>query len=61
MATLTHFLKSLRLVLYSFFGVRKKVDLERDTKISPLFIIMAGFVGVIAFVSALILIVKAVV
>ncbi len=57
----THFFKSLKAVFWSFFGVRKRTDLDSDTKIEPLYLIVAGFLGVIVFVGTLILIVKHVV
>lgn len=48
-----HFFSSLKLVAWSFFGVRKKRDLERDFKLHPIHILTAAIFAGILFVLAL--------
>ena len=56
------FLKSMKAVLWAFLGVRKKAGLQDDVaSISFVHIIIAGVVGALIFMGALLLIVKAVV
>lgn len=46
-------------VFWSFLGVRKKVDYDRDsTSISPVQVIVAGVIGAVLFVLTLLLLVK---
>lgn len=46
-------------VFWSFFGVRKKKDYDRDSaSISPVQVVVAGIVGAILFVLTLLLIVR---
>ncbi|AIO66038.1 DUF2970 domain-containing protein [Burkholderia oklahomensis] len=56
------FLQTMKAVLWSFFGVRKRRDLEADaTQLNPLHVLIAALIGAAIFVGALILIVRAVV
>jgi hypothetical protein len=49
-------------VFWSFFGVRKKSDYEKDAQqLNPVHVIIAGLIGAAVFVLTLILIVKSVV
>jgi hypothetical protein len=56
------FFATLRAVFWSFLGIRKKSDYEKDAaKLNPVHVIIAGFIGAAVFVTSLILIVKYVV
>ncbi|AJX32814.1 DUF2970 domain-containing protein [Burkholderia oklahomensis] len=56
------FLQTMKAVLWSFFGVRKRRDLEADaTQLNPLHVLIAALIGAALFVGVLILIVRAVV
>ncbi len=51
--------RTLLAVFWSFFGVRKSRDLERDVgELNPLHIIIAGIVAVAIFVAALVALVQ---
>jgi hypothetical protein len=51
--------RTLLAVFWSFFGVRKSRDLERDAvELNPLHIIIAGIVAAAIFVGALIALVQ---
>ena len=52
-------LRTLRAVAWSFFGVRKSRDLERDvSELKPLHVIVVGVAVAAAFVIALVLLVN---
>jgi hypothetical protein len=54
--------ETMSAVFWSFFGVRKKSDYERDAaRLNPVAVIAAGVLGAAIFVSVLILVVHAVV
>lgn len=54
--------RTLRTVLWSFFGVRNSSDHARDTAgINPVHVILAGLLATALFVLVLILIVRTVV
>ena len=56
------FLATLRAVLWSFFGVRKKSDYEKDAaRLNPVHVIVAGLIAAAVLVVTLIVIVRAVV
>ncbi|AOJ11362.1 DUF2970 domain-containing protein [Burkholderia mayonis] len=56
------FLQTMKAVLWSFFGVRTRRDLEADaTQLNPLHVLIAALIGAALFVGVLILIVRAVV
>ncbi|HVL76022.1 MAG TPA: DUF2970 domain-containing protein [Noviherbaspirillum sp.] len=53
---------TMKAVLWSFFGVRKRSDYERDAEqLNPVHVIIAGLLAALGFVVTLILIVRAVV
>ena len=54
--------QSMRAVFWSFFGVRKRRDLEADaTQLNPLHVIAAALISAAILIAVLILIVRAVV
>jgi hypothetical protein len=56
------FLYSMKAVIWSFFGLRRKSDFDQDEgKLNPLHIIIAALIGVALFIGLLISIVKFVV
>ena len=56
------FLRTMKAVLWSFFGVRKGSDYERDAaQLNPVHVVIAGLIGALLFALILILIVKSVV
>lgn len=53
---------TLKAVFWSFFGVRKRSDYEKDTQqLNPVHLVIAGVIGAIIFVMTLLVIVKSVV
>jgi hypothetical protein len=56
------FLYAMKAVVWSFFGLRRKSDFEKDqVKLNPVHFIIAGVLGAMIFVGLLITIVKLVV
>jgi len=57
------FLYTMKAVLWSFFGLRRRSDFEQDAagKLNPVHVIIAALIGVALFVGLLISIVKFVV
>ena len=56
------FLATAKAVFWSFFGVRKKSDYERDAaELNPVHVVIAGVIGALIFIGILIAIVKFVV
>lgn len=56
------FLYSLKAVLWSFVGLRRKSDYEQDSvKLKPLHVIAAALIGVALFIGILVTVVKLVV
>lgn len=56
------FLATIRAVLWSFFGVRKKSAYEQDAaQLNPVHVIIAGVIGALLFIAILVTIVKFVV
>jgi hypothetical protein len=54
--------QSMKAVMWSFFGVRKRRDLEADaTQLNPLHVIAAALICAAVFIGILILVVHAVV
>ena len=52
----------MKAVFWSFFGVRKKSDYERDAaQLNPVHVIIAGVIGAALFAMVLIVIVRTVV
>jgi Protein of unknown function (DUF2970) len=53
------FAQTLKAVAWSFFGVRKSADYEQDlAKVNPVHVIVAGVLGGVVFVLALVLVVQ---
>ena len=53
------FWQTLRAVAWSFFGVRRGADHERDiAQLNPVHLIVAGVVGAVLFVLVLLLLVQ---
>jgi hypothetical protein len=49
------FLQTMRAVAWSFFGVRKSADYERDVQqLNPVHVIIAGVIGALIFIGVLI-------
>lgn len=58
----TTFLATLKAVFWSFFGIRKKSDYEKDAaQLNPLHVLIAGIIGALIFIAVLIVIVRLVV
>jgi hypothetical protein len=56
------FVQSVKAVLWAFFGVRKRRDLEADAaQLNPLHVVVAALIGAALFIGVLILVVHAVV
>ena len=56
------FLATMKAVLWSFFGVRKKSDYEKDVaQLNPLHVVIAGVIAAGVFIAVLLIIVKNVV
>jgi hypothetical protein len=54
--------KTIKAVMWAFFGVRKGRDLEADaTQLNPVHVIIAALIGAAIFIGVLILVVRAVV
>jgi predicted Na+-dependent transporter len=52
-------LQVAKAVLWSFFGVRRRAEHERDiAQIKPVQVVIAGLVGALIFVLSLVLLVK---
>jgi hypothetical protein len=54
-------LRLLKAVFWSFFGVRRRRDLESDASLNPLHLIAAGVIGAALFIIVLLVVVRAVV
>lgn len=56
------FFSTLKAVFWSFLGIRKKSDYEKDAaKLNPIHVVIAGLIGAGIFITILITIVKSVV
>ena len=56
------FVATVKAVMWSFFGVRKKSAYEEDTqKLNPVHVIIAGIIAAALFVMTLLMLVKMVV
>lgn len=50
---------SMKAVFWSFFGVRKRRDYDRDAaNLNPVHVIIAGLIGALIFIGVLILAVR---
>ena len=53
------FLQTIKAVAWSFFGVRRGADYEKDVaKLNPVHVIIAGVIGAALFVLVLVLLVQ---
>jgi hypothetical protein len=53
---------SMKAVFWSFLGIRKKSDYEKDAaQLNPVHVIIAALIGALIFIATLVLIVKSVV
>ncbi len=53
------FLQTLRAVAWSFFGVRKSAEYEKDiSQLNPVHVIIAGVLAAVVFVGGLIVLVN---
>ncbi len=53
------FLQTVRAVAWSFFGVRRGAEYEKDVaQLNPVHVIIAGVIGAVLFVLALLLLVQ---
>ena len=53
------FLQTMQAVAWSFFGVRKSRDYERDvSRLNPVHLVIAGVIGAVIFIGVLLLIVN---
>ena len=53
------FLQTMRAVAWSFFGVRKSGEFEKDVgQLNPLHLVVAGVLAAIVFISALLVLVN---
>ena len=53
------FLQTLRAVAWSFFGVRRSTDLEKDvSQLNPVHLVIAGVLGAVLFIAVLLLLVN---
>jgi hypothetical protein len=53
------FVKTMKAVAWSFFGVRKGADLEKDVdQLNPVHLVIAGVIGALVFIGALLLLVN---
>lgn len=53
------FVQTLRAVAWSFFGVRKGADYERDVdKLNPVHVVIAGVIAAIIFIALLLVLVS---
>ena len=52
-------LQTFRAVAWSFFGVRRSRDLEKDVaRLNPVHVVIAGVIGALLFIAALALLVN---
>ncbi len=50
---------TMKAVFWSFFGIRKRSDYEKDAaSLNPLHVVIAGLIGVLIFIGVLILLVR---
>ncbi len=53
------FLQTMRAVAWSFFGVRKSADYEKDvSQLNPVHVVIAGVVAAVLFIGALLVMVN---
>jgi hypothetical protein len=53
------FLQTMKAVAWSFFGVRKSSDYEKDvSQLNPVHVIIAGVIGALIIIAVLVLVVN---
>ena len=53
------FLQTLRAVAWSFFGIRKSSEYEKDvSQLNPVHVVIAGVVGAVLFIVVLLVVVN---
>jgi hypothetical protein len=53
------FWDTMKAVFWSFLGIRKRSDYERDSaSLNPVHVIIAGLIGVVLFIGVLIMLVR---
>jgi Protein of unknown function (DUF2970) len=53
------FWQTMRAVAWSFFGVRKSADYEKDVgRLNPVHVVIAGVIGAVVFISVLLMLVN---
>ena len=53
------FLQTMRAVAWSFFGVRKSSEYEKDvSQLNPVHVVIAGVIGAVLFIVVLVLLVN---
>lgn len=53
------FLQTMRAVAWSFFGIRKGSEYEKDvSQLNPVHVVIAGVIGAVMFITTLILLVN---
>ena len=53
------FWQTAQAVAWSFFGVRRSADYERDVqRLNPVHVVLAGVLGALLFIAALVLLVR---
>ncbi len=53
------FLQTMKAVFWSFFGVRKSADYERDLgELNPIHLAIGGVIGALVFIAVLLLLVN---
>ena len=53
------FLQTMRAVAWSFFGVRKSSDYEKDvSQLNPVHVVIAGVIGAVVFITMLLVLVN---
>lgn len=56
------FLSTMKAVLWSFLGIRRGRDYEKDAaQLNPIHVIIAGIIGAAVFIAILVMVVKNVV
>jgi hypothetical protein len=51
------FARTMKAVLWSFFGVRRRSDHEADTQLNPLHLIAAAIIAAAVFIAVLVVVV----
>ena len=50
---------TMKAVFWSFFGIRKRSDYEKDSaSLNPIHVIIAGLIGVLLFIGVLVALVR---